>query len=78
MDKLRDGTELWAHVLEDTEEKEVTEEIVAGPEGTVKRIRTIIWEKTDGGRRSQSIIYRKKPIGKKLLKIVRNTMSNIK
>ena len=75
--------EFWEKILEDTEEKEVTEEIVyrsrpsakghdAGP---VRRIRTTLWEKMAYGKASTSITYKKLRIGKKLMKTIENTRS---
>lgn len=64
---------IWEMVLEDTDEKEVVEEIQYGPELEVRRIRTVLWEKTDYGKSSKKISYRKKPIGKKLHQIIENT-----
>lgn len=62
----------WEKVLEDDGEKEVVEEI-QNYESPLRRIRTTVWEKTDYGRKSKSITYRKLPIGKKLRKTIENT-----
>ena len=72
-----DREKLWEKKLEDTEEKEVTEQIFADPDNPVRRICTIFWEKTEGGRQSKSITYRKMPIGKKLLQIIKNSESEL-
>lgn len=69
----------WEKVIEDTEEKEVTEEIILAdrtknPDAEpVRRIRTTLWEKTEYGRASTSITYKKLRIGKKLIKAIENT-----
>lgn len=71
----------WEKVIEDTEEKEVTEEIILAdrtknPDAEpVRRIRTTLWEKTEYGRASTSITYKKLRIGKKLMKAIENTRS---
>lgn len=67
---------LWGKILEDTDEKEVTEEILLY-EKPLRRIRTIIWEKTDYGKSSKSIRYKKMPIGKKLEKAIENTQNEV-
>lgn len=75
--------EFWEKILEDTEEKEVTEEIVyssrppakgLGAE-PVRRIRTTLWEKMAYGKASTSITYKKLRIGKKLMVAIENTRS---
>lgn len=77
------GLEFWEKILEDTEEKEVTEEIVysslppakeLGAE-PVRRIRTTLWEKMAYGKASTSITYKKLRIGKRLMRAIENTRS---
>ena len=65
----------WEKVLEDTEEREVVEEILLFDDKRepLRRIRTIMWEKTDYGKSSKSIKYKKLPIGKKLMQAIKNT-----
>ena len=71
----------WEKILENTEEKEVVEEIVYSDNPGEKdhgikltrRIRTTMWEKTKYGKASTSITYRKLRIGKKLAKVIENT-----
>lgn len=69
----------WEKTIESTEEKEVTEEIILADRtknpdaGPVRRIRTTLWEKTEYGRASTSITYKKLRIGKKLIKAIENT-----
>ena len=69
----------WEKTIENTEEKEVTEEIILADRtknpdaGPVRRIRTVLWEKTEYGRASTSITYKKLRIGKKLIKAIENT-----
>ena len=62
----------WEKVMKDDDEEEIVEEIqnYADP---IRRIRTTEWEKTDYGKASKSIKYRKIPIGKKLMKAIANT-----
>ena len=62
----------YTKILEDTDEREVVEEIIARPGLVLRRVRTIEWEKTDYGRSSKSIAYRKKPIGKRLMRAIEN------
>lgn len=62
--------------IEETEEKSVIEEIQMVDGSPLRRVRTINWEKIEGGRQSTSITYRKKPIGKKLLQVIQNTYSS--
>lgn len=75
--------EFWEKILEDTEEKEVTEEIVysslppakeLGAE-PVRRIRTTLWERMAYGKASTSITYKKLRIGKRLMRAIENTRS---
>ena len=74
----------WEKVIEDTEEKEITEEIILADRtknpdaGHVRRIRTTLWKKTEYGRASTSITYKKLRIGKKLMKAIENTRSAMK
>ena len=63
---------VWEKVLEDTDEKEVVEEIQRF-EDPLRRIRTTYWEKTDYGKSSTSITYKKLRIGKKLMRAIENT-----
>lgn len=78
---LLSNTCFWEKILENTEEKEVVEEIAYtdNPEkkdhGTklIRRIRTTVWRKTKYGKASESITYRKLRIGKKLAKVIENT-----
>jgi hypothetical protein len=66
-------------VIEDTEKKEITEEIILAdktknPDAEpIRRIRTTLWEKTEYGRASTSITYKKLRIGKKLMRAIENT-----
>ena len=59
--------------LEETEEKEVVEEIVYYENKLYHRIRTTLWSYRNGWKSSVSIKYKKLPIGKKLMKIIKNT-----
>ena len=63
----------WSKLIEDTEVQRITEEIIL--EGTpVRRKRTIDYELIDSGRRSTKIVYKNLPIGKKLMRIIQNTI----
>ena len=65
---------LWQKVLEDTEEKEVVEEVYLKSDGEIlHRKRTIYWTLTDYGRSSRNIKYIDVPTGKHLEKIIENT-----
>ena len=65
---------LWQKVLEDTEEKEVVEEVYLKSDGEIlHRKRTIYWTLTDYGRSSRNIKYIDVPTGKHLEKIIGNT-----
>lgn len=63
----------WEKKIEDTEKREIVEEIWCFQE-PIRRIRTIEWEKTDYGRTSKKISYKKIPIGKKLMKAIKNSI----
>ena len=61
-------------VLEDTNEKEVTEEIQCYNGTMLRRLRITLWETKPGVRSSKSIRYRKLKIGKKLLRCIQNSV----
>lgn len=71
-EELYRGYGIWEKVLENSEEREVVEEIQR-LEDPLRRIRTTNWKRTDYGKTSTSITYRKLPIGKKLAKAIENT-----
>ena len=54
-------------------EKEVVEEIVYYENKLYHRIRTTLWSYRNGWKSSVSIKYKKLPMGKKLMKIIKNT-----
>jgi hypothetical protein len=62
----------WEKCIEDNDEREIVEEICILEDGPVRRIRTIEWEKTDYGKSSKSIRYKKMPIGKRMMKAINN------
>ena len=68
--------EWWTKMLEDTDEKEVVEEIILR-ETSIRRVRETIWENTDYGKSSKEINYRTLKIGKKLMKAIENTKKEI-
>lgn len=72
----RDG--LWEKEIETEDLKEITEEIIITEKETLHRMRTLIWEKIENGKKSKSITYRKLPISKKLQKVIDNTMKDEK
>lgn len=69
-----EAVSLWEKVLEDTDEREVVEEISIR-DGQIynHRKRTTEWEKTEYGRTSKEIIYEDLPIDEELRKLARNT-----
>ena len=64
-------------IIEDTEDKEVVDEIQMTKDGPIRRLRTIEYEKTDHGRSSTSIKYKKLPIGKRLMKAIENSLKPV-
>lgn len=64
---------IWTKILEDTDEKEVVEEVILlkGSE-PLHRKRTTIWEKVPGGKSSKSIVYEDLPISEELRKAAEN------
>lgn len=64
---------IYEKTIEDTEEKEIVDEILITEEGPLRRIRIIEWEVSEYSRSSKSIKYRKLPIGKKLKRAIDNT-----
>ena len=69
-----EAVSLWEKVLEDTDEREVVEEIsIRDGEIYNHRKRTTLWEKTEYGRASKNIDYEDMPINEELRALVRNT-----
>ena len=69
------GTALFERTIEDTGEKEITEEIVFLEDGTIKhRQRTTIWKQVLHGRSSESIKYEPLRMTKKLKTAALNTL----
>lgn len=69
--------QIWVKILEDTDDREIVEEIVHLDDGRyLYRTRTIEWKKTEYGRTSESIVYKNKVIGKNLMKSIKNTFEN--
>ncbi|MBQ3900529.1 MAG: hypothetical protein II736_02285 [Clostridia bacterium] len=64
---------IYEKTIEDTEEREIVDEILITEEGPLRRIRKIEWEVSEYSRSSKSIKYRKLPIGKKLKRAIDNT-----
>ena len=64
---------LFEKTIEDSEEKEVVEEVWA-IETPIHRLRTIYWEKVPHGRHSRQIVYKDLPIDKKLNKYISNSI----
>lgn len=73
------GTGLFEKHIVDTDEKEVTEEVVFLSDGTIKRReRTTIWKKVPYGRSSESIKYKPLRMTKKLKLAAANTLEQWK
>lgn len=68
---------IWKKLMENSDLQEVTEEIIIDGSEFIRRIRTIKWEKVEGGRKSTSVTYKKLPIGKKLRKTIENTAEKL-
>ena len=68
--------EWWTKILEDTDEKEIVEEIIL-KDTPIRRERKTIWEKTDYGKSSKEINYKTLKISKKLMKAIENTKKEI-
>ena len=64
---------LWTKILEDTEEKEVVEEVYLGMK-PIRRKRTILWDVTRHGKASRRIEYKDIPIDEHLKKLIHNTI----
>ena len=62
----------WEKIIEDTEEKEVVEEVVFFNR-IIYRRRTTIWEKVPHGRSSKEINYETIRVGQKMKTIIENT-----
>ena len=65
----------YERIIEDSDKREVVDEICwdLSHRNPLRRRRTIIWEKTDYGRKSKTIEYEKLPIDNSLMKCIRNT-----
>ena len=64
----------WTKLIEDTEDREVIEELWLS-EKTIRRKRIIDYEKTGYGRSSTNIEYKILPIGKRLMRVIKNTLA---
>lgn len=64
---------MYEKVLEDSDEKEVVEEIQQSGDKMVRRIRTTLWKKTNFGKSSVSITYKKIGNTKRLVKAFFNS-----
>lgn len=69
--------QFWEKILEDNQEREVVEEVIINPETGVilHRTRTTDWEKTEYGRSSKSIVYKKLRVTKRILNAIKNSMT---
>ena len=57
----------YTKIIEDTDERSIEEEIwIFEDREIMRRIRTTLWDKTDYGKSSRSITYKKKPLTKKI------------
>ena len=70
--EYRDGT-FWEKVIEESDEKSVVEEVQTQVSPPLRRLRTTIWEKTDYGKSSKSITYKKLSLTKEIRKAAENT-----
>ena len=64
----------YEKILEDTEEKEIVEEVIVIENKILRRQRTTIWEKTSYGRSSKNITYKKLRVTKAILRATENTI----
>ena len=64
---------IFSKTIEDTDEKEVVEEVIISQDSETHRLRTIIWEKTDFGRSSKEIVYRNLKTSKNLQRAIDGT-----
>lgn len=64
---------VFEKTLEDSGEKEITEEVVINGDDIYRRKRTTVWEITPGCKSSKSIRYRKLPLTKKIKAAALNT-----
>ena len=72
---ITNSTPFYEKTIEDNDEQEVVEEILVGGSGEyIRRKRTVLWERTNYGKSSKSIKYKKLPIGKRLYKAIQNTL----
>lgn len=66
---------IYVRVIEDSDEREVVEEVVLRDDGVLHRMRTTIWEEVPGGRHSKEIRYEDLPLDERLGRLARNTMA---
>lgn len=62
---------LWEKILEDTDEKEIIEEVLI-LDNPIRRKRETTWEKTDYGKHSKEIIYTELPMTEELIIAINN------
>ena len=63
----------WTKLIENTEDREVIEELWLS-EKPIRRKRIIDYEKSEYGRSSTNIAYQNLSIGKRLMKVIENTL----
>lgn len=66
---------IYTKVLEDTDEREVVEEVILTLDEPVYRRRTITWEAVASGRHSKDITYDDLPIDERMARLIRNTQA---
>lgn len=66
---------IYTKVLEDTDEREVVDEVILTLDKPVYRRRTITWEAVTGGRHSKDITYDDLPIDERMARLIRNTQA---
>ena len=69
-------THVFERTINDSGEKEITEEVVIiDGKKLIRRRRTTLWEITPGRKSSKSITYKKLPMTKKLQRAAENTIT---
>ena len=69
----REEYTIYEKIIEDTDEKEVVEEIVLTDDDIRRRKRVTFWEKNNHGKQSTSIKYTSLKLTKKIIEAIENT-----
>ncbi len=67
------GSGVFEKKLENTDEREVVEELLLHGDEFMHRKRTIVWEQTEYGKSSKEIIYEDLPLDDNLLRLLNNS-----